>query len=89
MCVLSHVRFFATLWTVAHQAPLTMEFSRQEVWNGYLSSNWNFVPFTDFTHLPLPTSDNHPTVYSLYPGGWKPMGSFLSKKLSLAKTWSN
>ena len=32
-CVLSHfshVQLFATLWTVAHQAPLSMEFSRQE-----------------------------------------------------------
>ena len=26
----SHVPFFATLWTVAHQAPLSMGFSRQE-----------------------------------------------------------
>ena len=25
---------FATLWMVAHQAPLSMEFSRQEYWNG-------------------------------------------------------
>ena len=25
---------FATLWTVACQAPLTMEFSRQEYWSG-------------------------------------------------------
>ena len=30
----SHVRLFVTLWTVAHQAPLTMRFSRQEYWNG-------------------------------------------------------
>ena len=30
----SHVRLFATLWTVAHQAPLSMEFSRQEYWSG-------------------------------------------------------
>ena len=29
-CVLRHVRLFATLWTVAHEAPLSMEFSRQE-----------------------------------------------------------
>ena len=29
-CVLSHVQLFATLWTVAYQAPLTMEFSREE-----------------------------------------------------------
>ena len=31
---LCHVQFFATLWTVAHQAPLSMEFSRQEYWRG-------------------------------------------------------
>ena len=31
---LSHVRLFATPWTVAHQAPQSMEFSRQEYWSG-------------------------------------------------------
>ena len=31
---LSHVRLFATTWTVAYQAPLSMGFSRQEYWNG-------------------------------------------------------
>ena len=31
---LSYVRLFATLWTVAHQAPLCMGFSRQEHWSG-------------------------------------------------------
>ena len=30
----SHVQLFATPWTVAHQAPLSMEFSRQEYWTG-------------------------------------------------------
>ena len=36
-CVLSHishVQLFATLWTVAWQAPLSMGFSRQEYWSG-------------------------------------------------------
>ena len=28
------VRLFVTLWTVAHQAPLSMGFSRQECWSG-------------------------------------------------------
>ena len=28
------VRLFATPWTVAHQAPPSMEFSRQEYWSG-------------------------------------------------------
>ena len=35
--VLSHfspVRLFATLWTVAHQAAVSMGFSRQEYWSG-------------------------------------------------------
>ena len=32
--LLSHVRLFVTLWTVAHQAPLPMGFSRQEYWSG-------------------------------------------------------
>ena len=27
-------RFFVTPWTVAHQAPLFMQFSRQEYWSG-------------------------------------------------------
>ena len=36
-CVLSHfslVQLFETLWTVTHQAPLSMGFSRQEHWSG-------------------------------------------------------
>ena len=31
---LSHVRLLATPWTMAHQAPLSMGFSRQECWSG-------------------------------------------------------
>ena len=27
------VQFFVTLWTVAHQAPLSMGFSKQEYWS--------------------------------------------------------
>ena len=29
----SHVQLFATLWTVAHQAPLSMELFRQQYWS--------------------------------------------------------
>ena len=31
---LSHVRLFATPWTVAYQASQSMEFSRQDYWSG-------------------------------------------------------
>lgn len=34
--VFSRVHLFGTWWTVAHQAPLFMEFSRQEYWSGGL-----------------------------------------------------
>ena len=38
MCVcaqkLSHVQLFETTWTVAHLAPLSLGFSRQEYWSG-------------------------------------------------------
>ena len=46
MCVLSRVRLFATPWTVDCQAPLSMEFSRQEHWNG--------LPFPPPGDLPDP-----------------------------------
>ena len=41
---LSHVQLFVTLWTIAHQAPLSMGFFRQEYWSG----------------LPWPPPRNHP-----------------------------
>ena len=37
VCVLNHfswVQLFATPWTIAHLAPLSMGFSRQEYWSG-------------------------------------------------------
>ena len=45
-CMLSHVHPFVTPWTVICQAPLSMEFSRQEYWNG--------LPFPTPGDLPDP-----------------------------------
>ena len=45
-CLLSCVRLFATPWTAAHQAPLSMGFSRQEYWGG--------LPFLSPGGLPDP-----------------------------------
>ena len=44
--LLSHVQLFVILWTVAHQAPLSMGFSRQEYWSG--------LPCLPPGHLPNP-----------------------------------
>ena len=43
---LSRVQLFATPWTVVHQAPQSMEFSRQEYWSG--------LPFPSPEDLPNP-----------------------------------
>ena len=42
----SHVQLFVTPWTIAHQAPLSMGFSRQEYWSG--------LPFPPPGGLPNP-----------------------------------
>ena len=41
---LSRVRLFATPWTAACQAPLSMGFSRQEYWRGLLFSSPGIFP---------------------------------------------
>ena len=47
--LLSRVRLFATSWTVAYQAPLSMGFSRQELWSG--------LPFPSPGDLPIPGTE--------------------------------
>ena len=44
--LLSRVLLFTTPWTVAHHAPPSMEFSRQEYWSG--------LPFPSPEDLPNP-----------------------------------
>ena len=41
---LSRVRLFATPWTIAHQAPLSLGFSRQEYWSGLPSPSPGDLP---------------------------------------------
>ena len=53
--LLSPVRFFATPWTVAHQAPLSMGFSRQEYWSWLLFPTPGDRPDPWFEHM-SPTS---------------------------------
>ena len=53
MCVcvpshFSHVRLRVTPRTIAHQSPLSIEFSRQEYWNGLSHYLLQFLFFTAF-----------------------------------------
>ena len=57
--LLSPVQLFATPWTVACQAPLSMGFSRQEYWSGLL------FPPGDLPHLGVkPVSPASPALTS-------------------------
>ena len=49
-CMLSCVQLFAIAWTVAHQAPLYIGFSRQAYWNG--------LPFPPPGDLPDPRTEH-------------------------------
>ena len=51
---LSRIRLFATPWTVAYQAPLSMEFSRQEYWSG--------LPYPSPGDLPDPGEPMSPAL---------------------------
>ena len=52
---LSHVRLFATSWTIAYQTPLSVGFSRQGYWSG--------LPFPSLGELPDPeTEPRSPTL---------------------------
>ena len=48
---LSRVRLLATPWTVAHQAPMSMGFSRQEYWSG--------LPFPSPHNVHMPMLFSH------------------------------
>ena len=61
MCVLSHfshARLFVTLCTIAHQAPLSMGFSRQEYWSG--------LPCPPPGDLPNPGIEPRSSVLQVY-----------------------
>ena len=58
VCMLSHLQLFTTPWTIAHQAALSLKFSRQEYWSG--------LPFPTPRDLPdpgiKPTSPTSPAL---------------------------
>ena len=74
LCACAHslncIRLFVTLWTVALQAPLSMEFSRQEYWIR--------LPFPTPGDLPNPEIEPVSLVSPALAGGFftsLPLGS--------------
>ena len=70
--LLSHVRLFATPWTVAYQAPLSMGFSRQ----GYQSG----LPFPSPGDLPNPGIEPASPTLQADTLPSEPPGNFLSNR---------
>ena len=64
MCAQSliSVQLFAVPWMVAHQAPLSMELSRQESWSG--------LPFSTPGDLPYPGIEPMSLASPALPGGF-------------------
>ena len=55
----------ASLWTAAHQAPLSLEFSRQEYWSRF--------PFPTPGELPDPETETESLVFPVLAGGPLPL----------------
>ena len=71
MRMLSGLRLFATPWTVAHQAPLSMGFPRQEHWSR-LPLPSGYLPYPGIKPLsPALQADSLPLVQWGFPGGMK------------------
>ena len=60
--LLSRLQLFVTPWTVAHQTPLSMEFSRQEYWSGQ--------PFPSPGDLSDPGIESVPFMSPVLAGGF-------------------
>ena len=87
----SHVWLFATLWTIAHQDPLSRGFSRQEC--------WSWLPFPPPEDLPNPGIEPMPLTSPVLAGGFfttsapgKPLEGIMLSEISHRKTntiWSH
>ena len=69
-CMLSHMQLFAPSWTVAHQAPLPMGFSRQEHWNGKKKKNNTGMGCHFFLQGIFPTQGSNPHLPHLLHCRW-------------------
>ena len=76
VCTLGHIQLFVTPWTLAHQAPLSMEFPLQEYWKG--------LPFYTPRDLPNPGIEPTSPVSSAWASGFfttVPLFIFIGAKL--------
>ena len=74
--LLTCVRLFATPWTVAHQAPLSMKFSTQEYWTGLSFSSPGDLPDPGLLHCrQILYGLSHPVMLKFKPESREPLSS--------------
>ena len=95
-CVLNHfnhVQLFATLWTIACQAPLSMRFSRQEHWSGLPCPPPEDLPYpgTESASLISPASPALAGGFFTTGATWEPSfrESSLSPQSLIPPSWSS
>ena len=86
MCVLSHfscVQLCATPWTVAHQAPLSMGFSRPEDWRGLPCPPPGDLPDSGIEPMSLRSNLHWQVGSSPHVPSGKPLGSRIMDNKSI------
>ena len=74
----SRVHLFVTLWTVAHQTPLPMRFSRQECWSGLPCPPSRDLPDPGIEHLSCCAGRLFITGETILTGNFFVCGTFVS-----------
>ena len=77
---LHHVQLFVTPWTVAHLAPLSMGFSRQEYW-----SELPCLPPGDLPDLGLKPASLHCRWILYHPATREALREYISLQLHFAR----
>ena len=63
---LSHVQLFVTPWTIAHQTPLFVRFSRQDYWSGFLCPPPGDLPDPGIESVSLAVAGRFFTVWATW-----------------------
>ena len=80
VCILSHIWLFATPWTVARQAPLSMGFSRQKYWSGFPCPPPGDLPHPGIESMSLMS----PSLTSMFFTPWETLqGGFISYLINI------
>ena len=78
--LLGYIQLFTTRWTIAHQAPVPLEFSQQEYWSG--------LPFPSSRDLPDPRIESWSPALQAESLPSEPLGESLAI-VKLGDTFNN